>query len=131
VKIRNLKSRADALAADARTDRLEYRQHLDQSLSILRRRVGSTAGLTISFSLGFMTGTGSSSGGRKNGKAAAVGSRGRRAKGFAQRLVRGPMGENAMKLASAAVMSSLMKFMNEHGGHAAPSATASTEAASP
>ena len=62
MKIGKLKQRADDLAGAARADRLEYQSHADRAVVIARRRIGSTAGLAVSFSLGFMAGTGTAGG---------------------------------------------------------------------
>lgn len=97
------------MADDARSARLQYKSHAGRSLSIVRRRVGSSAGLAISFSLGFMAGTGTA-GSKKAGTSAR-----RRQSGFVHQIAHGPLGETALKLATAFVARSLMKVMQERG----------------
>lgn len=111
MKIASLKRQADARAADARADRVEYKAHADRSLAILRQRVGSTAGIAIAFSLGFMTGTGTAGRRREGAK-----SRDRHFhddRGLAYQLAHGPLGQNALKLGTALVARSLTKAMAE------------------
>lgn len=115
MKIGKLKQRADDLAGAARADRLEYQSHADRALVIARRRIGSTAGLAVSFSLGFMAGTGTA-GGRTNG--AHRGSRddadqGRPGATLVRQLAHGPLGEAAMKLGMAMLARSLMKLQQD------------------
>jgi hypothetical protein len=112
MKIARLKRQADALADDARSARLQYKSHAGRSLSIVRRRVGSSAGLAISFSLGFMAGTGTA-GSKKAGTSARHRQRGHEQSGFVHQIAHGPLGETALKLATAFVARSLMKVMQE------------------
>lgn len=109
MKIRSLRIRADAMAAEARADRTALGEHAARSWSIFKRRVGSPAGLAIFFSLGFMGGAG-----RDRRHAPASGERrAERKRGLARKLLHGPLGENALKLGSAIVASSLMKYLDE------------------
>lgn len=112
MKIASLKRQADARAADARADRLEYKAHVDRSLALIRERVGSTAGLAIAFSLGFMTGTGTASRRRSGPEPRHKRSRGVH-RGIAYRLAHGPLGQNALKLGAALVARSLAKAMQD------------------
>ena len=113
MKIASLKRQADARAADARADRLEYKAHTERSLAILRERVGSTAGLAIAFSLGFMTGTGTAGRGRGDVESRHGRSRGDEG-GMTYQLAHGPLGQNALKLGAAVVARSLTKAMAEN-----------------
>ena len=115
MKIGRLRRRADELAADARSDRLEYKSHADRVLAIARRRVGSTAGLAVSFSLGFMAGTGTASsrtqGARRRHRDDASGER--RGPTLLHQLAHGPVGEAASKLGMALLARSLMKLQED------------------
>lgn len=114
MKISRLKQQADAAEADARSKWLEFRAHSERSLEIVRRRVGSTAGLAISFSLGFMAGTGGRDG-RTNGIPAADGERtaDREEMGMAYKLAHGPLGDTAIRLGTALAARSLMNFLDD------------------
>ena len=124
MKIGRLKRRAEALAADARADRLEYKTHADRMLVIARRGAGSTAGLAISFSLGFMAGTGTATAqedqiqGRR--KHAGRGRRAERERSISWQLAHGPVGEVAMKLGMAFLARSLMKLQETGFGDDSP-----------
>ncbi|MGH8167598.1 MAG: hypothetical protein ACREQ1_10185, partial [Woeseiaceae bacterium] len=105
------------LAEDAWTERREYKEHTARTLAIVRRRVGSTAGLAISFSLGFMTGSGTAPGdgnGKDRGGSGGEQRGPGQGRGLAYHLVNGPLGESAIKLASAIVAGSLMKYLEDH-----------------
>jgi hypothetical protein len=124
MKIGRLKQRADELAGAARADRLDYKSHADRALVIVRRRVGSTAGLAVSFSLGFMAGTGAA-GVRTDGvprSAEDNGSEERHRPAFIHQLAHGPVGEAAMKLGAAMLARSLMKLQQDGTGDPPPSA---------
>jgi hypothetical protein len=126
VKIGRLKRRADVLAEDAWTERREYKEHASKSLCILRRRVGSTAGLAISFSLGFMTGSGTDARkdkGNHRGEYDREHGGAGKDKGITHQLVHGPLGDSAIKLASAVVARSLMKFMHNESAKTRSSVT--------
>ena len=114
MKVGRLKRRADELAAYARADRAAAKTHAGRVLVIARRRVGSTAGLAISFSLGFMAGTGTANehekdtqGSRKHG---ARRERSQRGPTLIYRLAHGPAGETATRLGMALLVRSLMKL---------------------
>ena len=111
MKIGGLKSRADGLAQEAWTERRKYKSHADASLSIVRKRLGSPAGLAISFSLGFIAGSSGSEHAGRNGadetREAAT-----RRKGFARQLAEGPLGDSAIKLASGLLAGSLVKVID-------------------
>ena len=117
MKIARLRKQADALAQDAHSSRLRYRRHVSRSLSILRRRVGSTAGLAISFSLGFMAGTGTT-GSTDDSAPAPRRPPGRGERGVVHQVAHGPLGAGAVKLATAFVARSLVRFMQERSGEA-------------
>lgn len=130
MKIALLKRQADAAEADARDKRLEFKTHSDRSLAIVRRRVGSPAGLAISFSLGFVAGT--RGGERKaDGEAAGNGERTEDGKGVAYKLAHGPLGDTAIKLGTALFVRSLMNFLDERGGGTGLSDPASTSSEAP
>ena len=112
MKIGRLMQQADEAAARARSDRLEYKAHADRALVIARRRVGSTAGLAISFSLGFMAGTGTASA-RDGRKYEDDDVQQRRGPPLVHQLARGPVGEAAMKLGMALLARSLMKLQQD------------------
>jgi len=117
VKLGTLRRQADALAEDAWTERREYQEHTARTLSIVRRRVGSTAGLAISFSLGFMTGSATApreSNGKDRGGSGGKQRGSGQGRGLAYHLANGPLGESAIKLASAFVAGSLMKYLEDH-----------------
>jgi hypothetical protein len=127
VKIARLKRQADAAEADARDKWLAFRTHSDRSLAIARRRVGSPAGLAISFSLGFMAGTGR--GERKtDGEPAGNGERTQDDKGVAYKLIHGPLGDTAIKLGTALFARSLMNFLDERRDGAGLSDPVTSEA---
>jgi hypothetical protein len=119
MKIARLKRKADAVAADARAKRLEYRAHAARSVALVRRRVGSPAGLAISFSIGFIAGTGSSS--RRASTPHTSTHDGDR--GITNKPAHGPVGESAIKLATALAAHSLMKFIEEGRGETESSET--------
>ena len=117
MKTGTLRRHADALAEDAWTERREYQEHTARALAIVRRRVGSTAGLAISFSLGFMAGSGTAprdSNGKDRGGAGGEQHDSGQRRGLAYQLANGPLGESAIKLASALVAGSLMKYLEDH-----------------
>lgn len=114
MKIARLKRRADAAEADARNEWLEFRTHSRRSLAIVRRRVGSPAGLAVSFSLGFMAGTASSRGKTNGTQAADDGEHTAEPdRGMAYKLAHGPLGDTAIRLGIALVARSLMDFTND------------------
>jgi hypothetical protein len=124
MKIGRLKQRADELAGAARADRLDYKSHADRALVIVRRRVGSTTGLAVSFSLGFMAGTGTA-GVRTDGvprNPEDTASDERHGPTFIHQLAHGPVGEAAMKLGVAMLARSLMKLQQDGTGDLPPSA---------
>jgi hypothetical protein len=131
VKIARLKRQADAAEADAKVKRVEFKTHSERSLAIVRRRVGSPAGLAISFSLGFMAGT--RGGERKSdGQAAGNGEHTEDDKGVAYKLVHGPLGDTAINLGTALFVRSLMNFLDERAEDGAdPSDPASTSSEAP
>ena len=121
MKIGKLKHRADEWARAARADRLEYKSHADRALVIARRRIGSTAGLAVSFSLGFMAGTGTA-GRRTDGAHRRNYARDERGgPTFVHQLAHGPIGEAAMKLGMAMLARSLMKLQQDGMGDPLPS----------
>ncbi len=120
MKVGALKREADARAAEARAKRLEYDVHAKRSLEMVRRQVGSTAGLAIAFSLGFMAGTPRRRGGDSGRRSVRD-----RDKGIGQRLAHGPVAENVVKLVVALLTRSLTKLMSESRqgpGHAGSTA---------
>ena len=127
MKIAHLKRQADAAEADARGKWLEFKTHSDRSLVIVRRRVGSPAGLAISFSLGFIAGTGR--GDRKtNGRPAGNGERtAEDDRGITHKLPHGPLGDTAIKLGTALFARSLINFLDERRDSAGRSDSASSE----
>jgi hypothetical protein len=129
MKVGGLKRRADDLAAAARTDRLQYKSHADRARVIMRRRVGSTAGLAISFSLGFMAGTGKAHS-RADGVRDGAG-RERHGPTFIHQLAHGPVGEATMKLGMALLARSLMKLQQDGFEGPPPSAHAAGNAEIP
>jgi|SRR5690606_4918586 len=118
MKIGRLKRRADELAADALSDRLEYKSHAERALVIARGNVGSPAGLAISFSLGFMTGTASGRTDGAEGNLRNGAGRQRRHPAFIHQLAHGPVGEAAMKLGMALLARSLLKLQEDAIGGA-------------
>jgi hypothetical protein len=130
MKVGGLKRRADDLAAAARTDRLQYKSHADRARVIMRRRVGSTAGLAISFSLGFMAGTGKANS-RADGVQRDGAGRERHGPTFIHQLAHGPVGEATMKLGMALLARSLMKLQQDGFGGPPPSAHAAENAGIP
>lgn len=133
MKIGRLKRRANELAAVARTDRLQYKSHSDRARVIIRRRVGSTAGLAISFALGFMAGTGTGNA-RSDGvqqKSRNGAGRERHRPSFIHQLAHGPVGEATMKLGMALLARSLMKLQQDGFGDPPPSAHAAGNAEIP
>jgi hypothetical protein len=127
MKVGRLKGRADELAAAARSDRLQYKSHADRALVIMRRRVGSTAGLAISFSLGFMAGSGKASSRADDVQRNGAG-RGRDGPTFIHQLAHGPVGEATMKLGMALLARSLMKVQQDGFGGPPPPAHAAESA---
>lgn len=115
MKIARLKRQADAAEADARDKWLKFRTHTERSLAIVRRRVGSPAGLAISFSLGFITGTGT--GDKKANGMPAADAEGTEEgdRGITYKLAHGPFGDAAIKLGTALFVRSLMNFLDEEG----------------
>lgn len=111
MKVLALKRRADTLAEEAHACRAASRAHARRSLLIVRRRVGSPAGLAICFSLGFLAGLRRKTRSSPREKATGV----RREEGGFARLVSGPVGEAVLKLVSAIVASFLMKYLNAGG----------------
>lgn len=120
MRIGRLKRRADELVTQARSDRRQFKSHAEQALAIVRRRMGSTAGLAVCFSLGFMAGIrpadGRSADAGSN-RSDGAGSKGRRPT-FMLRLVQGPVGEAAMKLGMALLTRSLMKLQEDDAADA-------------
>jgi hypothetical protein len=125
------------LAADAWTERRDYQEHTARTLSIVRRRVGSTAGLAISFSLGFMTGSGTAprdSNGKDHGGPGREQRGSGQGRGLAFHLANGPLGESVIKVVSAFVAGSLMKYLedrNEEPAMPGPGAVATPSSPSP
>jgi hypothetical protein len=119
VKIARLKRQADAAEADARDKWLKFRTHSERSLAIVRRRVGSSAGLAMSFSLGFMTGI--STGNQKANGSPAADAEGTEEgdRGITYKLAHGPFGDvlggAAIKLGTALFVRSVMNFLDEGG----------------
>jgi hypothetical protein len=114
MKIARLKRRADAAEADARNKWLEFRTHSRRSLAVVRRRVGGTAGLAISFSLGFMTGTATRRGKTDAPQVADDGEpTAEQGRGIAYKLAHGPLGDTVIRLGIALVARSLVDFLNE------------------
>lgn len=110
MKIAALKREADARAAEAQANRRKSRMHADRSLDIIRKGAGSTAGLAIAFSLGFMTGTGRRRSGTDPDRTRADGEH---AKGRSSWLARGSIGEHTLKLGVALLAQSLTKLITE------------------
>jgi hypothetical protein len=115
MSIQSLKRRANELASDARRLRSERNEHALEGLAILRRRLGSPAGLALSFGAGVVAGSaaprrrpfqadedGKDRAGKRN-KAHAAGP------GFADWLLRGPLGVAAFKLAPAFIAGAMMQ----------------------
>lgn len=130
MKIARLKRQADAAEADARDKWLEFRTHSDRSLAIARRRVGSPAGLAISFSLGFMAGTGRGERKADGEEPAGSGERTQDDKGVAYKLIHGPLGDTAIKLGTALFARSLVNFLDERRDGVGLSDPVSSEAPS-
>jgi hypothetical protein len=93
VSIKNLRERADRLASEARSLRLERDRRAAESLDLARRRISSPAGLALCFGAGFAVG-------HRSPKRAAHGSGDGVAK-QAARLLERPLGAAAVKLAVA------------------------------
>lgn len=121
MKIGRLKRRADKLAAAAWSDRLEYKAHADRALVLTRGKVGSTTGLAVSFSLGFMTGTGRARTDGAEERSSGAGT-GRSGPTLIHQFAHGPVGEAAMKLGMALLARSLMKLQEDGIGSAPPEA---------
>jgi hypothetical protein len=133
VRIVRLKRRADAAEADARNAWREFRTHSRRSLAIVRRRVGGTAGLAISFSLGFMTGTAMRRGKTTAPQTADDGERtAEQGRGMAHTLAHGHLGDTAIRLGIALVAHSLKDFLNDaKGGEAGLSESVPASADAP
>ena len=131
MRISHLKHQADAAEADARDRWIEFRTHSDKSLAIVRRRVGSPAGLAISFSLGFMAGSGRRD--RKtNGASSGNGERNEGdERGVTYKLAHGPLGDTAIRLGTALFARSLMSFLNKGRDDAGLSDSASASSETP
>lgn len=101
--IRSLQQRADDLAWRAEQLRLQRNSRAERCLAIVRRRVGSPVGLAVSFSAGVVAGSRMKSrNSRPNSHTDTGGD------SFA-RLLHGPVGTAAIKLASAFIAGSLLK----------------------
>jgi hypothetical protein len=128
VKISRLKREADACEADARTEWLEFRGHFDRSLAIVRRRVGSPAGLAICFSLGFIA----DSRVKPNGGSAENGDDpdyeyDQDDRGVVYRLTHGPLGDIVVRLGTALAARSLIDFLNDGRAQGGDSSSPSSD----
>jgi hypothetical protein len=109
MRIGRLKARADELSRDAWLERRRFQASVGNALAILRRRVGSHAGLAISFSLGFIAGTPRSGKSRRRGKRP----------GRAREQLAGTIAGSAAKLLVAMLANSLAVASQSPGGAAA------------
>lgn len=109
MSIGRLKARADDLSRDARLERRRFQASVGNALAILRRRVGSHAGLAISFSLGFIAGTPRSGKSRRRGKRP----------GGARKRLAGTIAASGAKLLVAMLANSLAVAARSPGGAAA------------
>lgn len=107
--IGKLKARADELSRDALRERRDCRASLGNALAIVRRRVGSHAGLAIAFSLGFIAGT---------RRPVSKPPRGRR-RGRAREQLAGRLVGSAAKLLVAMLANALAAASQTPGGTAA------------
>lgn len=109
MSIGKLRARADELSRDALLERRRCKASLKSVLAIVRRRVGSPAGLAISFSLGFIAGTPRS---RKPGR------RGPRRGGAREHLAGTVMGSAARLLVPTLMNALVLASQNAPGaGH--------------
>lgn len=109
MSIGKLKARADQLSRDALLERRHCKARVGNVLAIVRRRVGSHAGLAISFSLGFIAGL------RRSGSRPGRGTR----RGRAREQLAGTLAGSAAKLLVALLVNALAVRSENRGGAAA------------
>lgn len=98
--IRKKKARVDQLVSEAESQRLARDQHVGNAWDLIRRRVSSPLGLTVSFGVG-----------------AAMGYRRRPPQqddngdgdSWVRRIAEGPAGQIAIRIATATMVSAMMK----------------------
>lgn len=122
MSIRSLKQRADRVASEARGLRLERDRRAAESLELARRRIGSPAGLALCFGAGFVVGL-------KPRKRDADDSAADVA-GPATRMLDGPLGAAAIKLASAFIANAVVRRNKQGDGAGAPAGTGTASTAS-
>ncbi|MGH8193683.1 MAG: hypothetical protein ACREQ8_04665 [Woeseiaceae bacterium] len=101
MSIRSLKKRADQLASEAGDLRSERNRRAAESLALLRQRVASPVGLAMCFGVGVAAGLKSP---RRESNGA-----GTRSDGAASRVLQGPLGAAAIKLASAFIAGAFLQ----------------------
>lgn len=113
MRIGSLRKRADALSEDAWQHRRMLREHARRSFAIFRRRLGTTGGIAICFSLGFLVGLRQSE--KKKRAHRADGRAPPRRKAASGRLAAGRLGESLagsiVKLVSGLIAGVVMKLL--------------------
>ncbi|HEX7719193.1 MAG TPA: hypothetical protein VF389_05255, partial [Woeseiaceae bacterium] len=113
MNIRKKKAQADQLLREAEEQRLSRNRHVARALDIARQRIGSPVGLAVCFGAGALTGYGAR---RKAEQSYEQSSEPQN--GWIRRAMDGPVGDIAVRLATASLINALMNSLGPGEGTA-------------
>ena len=111
MNIRKKKAQADQLLREAEVQRLSRNRHAARALDIARQRIGSPVGLAVCFGAGALTGYGTR---RKAERSHQQSSE--QHDGWLRRAMDGPVGDIAVRLATASLINALMNSLGPGEG---------------
>lgn len=122
MSIRKKKAHADQLLHEAEAQRLSRNRHAARALDIARERIASPVGLAICFGAGALTGYGT----RRGAEQSHDQSDNQNQDGWLRQAMAGPLGDIAVRLATASLVNTLMNSLGPGEGtdHAADFDTA-------
>ncbi|HEX7718735.1 MAG TPA: hypothetical protein VF389_02915 [Woeseiaceae bacterium] len=115
MNIRKKKAQADQLLREAEEQRLSRNRHAARALDIARQRIGSPIGLAVCFGAGALTGYGARRKAERSHQESYEQSNEQR-DGWIRRAMDGPVGDIAVRLATASLINALMNSLGPGEG---------------
>lgn len=122
MSIRKQKEQADQLLREAEVQRQSRNRHAARALDIARQRIGSPVGLAICFGAGALTGYGVRRKAEQSYEHWSEQDDDPNRDGWFRRTMEGPVGDIALRLATASLVNALMNSLGPDEGSTDPAA---------